>query len=101
MCLNEVFYPNDCVFSSLFECVILGVEGVQIDAKNQKVIVKGKKADPIKVAERLRKKSGKHVELIDPKPMKEEKEVKKPEVQYFIAIWCLKIVTFYCHKCTY
>lgn len=61
---------------------ILGVEEIQIDAKNHKVTVKGKKADPTKVAERLRKKSGKHVNLISPIPPKEEKkEEKKPEVK--------------------
>ncbi|KAL3835722.1 hypothetical protein ACJIZ3_010458 [Penstemon smallii] len=57
-----------------------GVEEIEIDVKKHKVIVQGKKADPIKVAERLKKKSGKHVELIFPKPKKEEKkEKKKPE----------------------
>ncbi|KAG8365855.1 hypothetical protein BUALT_Bualt17G0015300 [Buddleja alternifolia] len=57
-----------------------GVEGIEINAKNHKVTVKGKKADPIKVAERLRKKTGKHVELISPKPKKEDKkEENKPE----------------------
>ncbi|KAK6160430.1 hypothetical protein DH2020_003811 [Rehmannia glutinosa] len=59
-----------------------GVEGIEIDANNNKVTVKGKKADPIKVAERVRKKTGKHVKLISPKPKKEEvKEEKKPELE--------------------
>lgn len=62
-------------------CYFKGVEGVEINAKNQKVTVKGGNADPIKVAERLRKKTGKHVELISPKPKKEQKDDKKPEVQ--------------------
>lgn len=44
----------------------LGVEGIEIDAKNHKVNVKGKKADPVKVADRVRKKSGKNVKLFLP-----------------------------------
>ncbi|KAK4413150.1 Heavy metal-associated isoprenylated plant protein 7 [Sesamum alatum] len=74
-----------------------GVEGIEIDDKNHKVIVKGKKADPIKVSERLRKKSGKHVELIAPKPIKEEiKEEKKPEPQVIEVV--LKIY-LHCEGC--
>ncbi|KAI3467746.1 hypothetical protein Pfo_024409 [Paulownia fortunei] len=73
-----------------------GVEGIEIDAKNQKVTVKGKKADPIKVAERLRKKSGKHVELISPKPKIEQKEERKPEVKVTVVV--LKIY-IHCEGC--
>lgn len=72
-----------------------GVDGVEIDAKNHKVTVKGEKADPIKVTERLRKKSGKHVELISPKPEKQEKkEEEKPEVNsiFFFLIFHI----YYC-----
>lgn len=52
-------------------------------------MVKGKAADPIKVCERLQKKSGRKVELISPLPKppeepkeepKEPKEEKKEEV---------------------
>ncbi|KAL2547227.1 Heavy metal transport/detoxification superfamily protein [Forsythia ovata] len=75
-----------------------GVEEIEIDAKNHKVIVKGKKADPIKVAERLRKKSGKHVNLISPIPPKEEpKEEKKPEPPMVIEV-VLKIY-LHCEGC--
>ncbi|KAL2519736.1 Heavy metal transport/detoxification superfamily protein [Abeliophyllum distichum] len=75
-----------------------GVEEIEIDAKNHKVIVKGKKADPIKVAERLRKKSGKHVNLISPIPPKEEpKEEKKPESPMVIEV-VLKIY-LHCEGC--
>lgn len=60
-----------------------GVEDVTTDSKASKVVVKGKAADPIKVCERLQKKSGKKVELISPlpKPVEEEKkeEPKQPE----------------------
>lgn len=45
-----------------------GVEDVTADYKASKVIVKGKTADPIKVRERIQKKSGRKVELISPLP---------------------------------
>lgn len=41
--------------------------------------MKGKKANPTKVAERLRKKTGKHVDLISPLPPKDMKTDKKKE----------------------
>ncbi|KAK3022647.1 hypothetical protein RJ639_045413, partial [Escallonia herrerae] len=57
-----------------------GVEDVTADYKASKVVVKGKTADPIKVCERVQKKSGRKVELISPlpKPPEENKE-EKPE----------------------
>ncbi|XP_042053418.1 heavy metal-associated isoprenylated plant protein 8-like [Salvia splendens] len=63
----------------VFKCLrgYQGVDGVEIDAKNQKVIIKGEKADPIKLSQRLRKKTGKHVELIHPKLPKQDKEKEK------------------------
>ncbi|CAK9144342.1 unnamed protein product [Ilex paraguariensis] len=64
-----------------------GVEVIEIDAKNHKVTVKGKKADPIKVTERLRKKSGKHVELISPIPPKDKEEKKDEKKKYCIYIY--------------
>ncbi|KAK7363857.1 hypothetical protein VNO77_06016 [Canavalia gladiata] len=56
-----------------------GVEEVSADSRSSKVVVKGKAADPIKVFERLQKKSGKKVELISPlpKPPEEKKEENK------------------------
>ncbi|XP_058194971.1 heavy metal-associated isoprenylated plant protein 7-like isoform X2 [Rhododendron vialii] len=65
-----------------------GVEEVQTDCKAHKVVVKGEKADPVKVLERVQKKSHRQVELISPIPKPppaedkkktEEKEVAKPE----------------------
>ncbi|XP_004486345.1 heavy metal-associated isoprenylated plant protein 8-like [Cicer arietinum] len=60
-----------------------GVEEVTADSKGSKVVVKGKAADPIKVLERLQKKSGKKVELISPLPKppedKKEEEIKPPQ----------------------
>ena len=56
-----------------------GVEDVKTDSKASKVVVKGKAADPIKVCERLQKKSGRKVELISPlpKPPEENKDAKE------------------------
>ncbi|KAJ7967833.1 Heavy metal-associated isoprenylated plant protein [Quillaja saponaria] len=63
-----------------------GVDEVTTDSKTSKVVVKGKAADPIKVCERLQKKSGRKVELISPLPIpaqdkKGETEAPKEEVK--------------------
>ncbi|KAK3035862.1 hypothetical protein RJ639_032999 [Escallonia herrerae] len=55
------------------------VEEVVTDTNEHKVTVKGKKADPTKVAQRLRNKTGKHVDLISPVPSKDKKEEKKEQ----------------------
>ncbi|KAI3777676.1 hypothetical protein L1987_47477 [Smallanthus sonchifolius] len=58
-----------------------GVEDIVTDCKTHKVVVKGEKADPLKVLERVQKKSHRQVELLSPipKPPAEEKEPPKPE----------------------
>ncbi|XP_062225466.1 heavy metal-associated isoprenylated plant protein 7-like [Phragmites australis] len=67
-----------------------GVEDVIADSKAHRVLVKGKKAaaDPMKVVERVQKKTGRKVELLSPIPpppeekkeeQKEEPEPPKPE----------------------
>ncbi|XP_014509731.1 heavy metal-associated isoprenylated plant protein 7 [Vigna radiata var. radiata] len=56
-----------------------GVEDVTADSRTSKVVVKGMAADPIKVLERLQKKSGKKVELISPLPKAPEE--KKEEIK--------------------
>ncbi|KAK5831550.1 heavy metal-associated isoprenylated plant protein 7-like [Gossypium arboreum] len=56
-----------------------GVEDVATDSKANKVVVKGKTVDPITVCERLRKKSGRKVELISPLPKPPSQEEKKEE----------------------
>ncbi|KAF8667241.1 hypothetical protein HU200_052906 [Digitaria exilis] len=62
-----------------------GVEDVIADSKAHKVVVKGKKpaADPMKVVERVQKKTGRKVELLSPIPPppeeKKEEEKKEPE----------------------
>lgn len=58
-----------------------GVEEVQTDCKSHKVVVKGEKADPLKVLERVQRKSHRQVELLSPipKPPSQEEPPKKPE----------------------
>ncbi|KAL2457276.1 Heavy metal transport/detoxification superfamily protein [Forsythia ovata] len=56
-----------------------GVEDVITDYKTSKVIVKGEKADPIKVLERVQRKSHRQVELLSPIPKPPTEEPKKPE----------------------
>ncbi|KAF5472644.1 hypothetical protein F2P56_009343 [Juglans regia] len=83
-----------------------GVEEVTTDSKAGKVVVKGKAADPIKVCERLQKKSGKKlVEIISPLPKpseetKEEKieEIKKEEQPPAVITVVLK-VRMHCEAC--
>ncbi|KAE8717446.1 palmitoyl-acyl carrier protein thioesterase [Hibiscus syriacus] len=65
-----------------------GVEDVMTDCKSNKVVVKGDKADPLKVLERLQRKSHRKVELLSPIPKPpasteeskaEDKEKSQPE----------------------
>ncbi|XP_027332551.1 heavy metal-associated isoprenylated plant protein 7-like [Abrus precatorius] len=56
-----------------------GVEEVSADSRSSKVVVKGKAADPIKVCERLQRKSGKKVELISPLPKPPEEKNEEPK----------------------
>ncbi|KAK4484991.1 hypothetical protein RD792_007598 [Penstemon davidsonii] len=84
-----------------------GVEDVTADWKASKVVVKGKTADPIKVCERIQKKSRKNVELISPLPKpptpkeeekkEEPKEEKKEEPPAVITV-VLK-VRMHCDAC--
>lgn len=66
------------------------MEEVETDCKTHKVVVKGEKADPLKVLERVQRKSHRQVELLSPIPKPppveeeppkklEEKQVAKPE----------------------
>ncbi|GER44028.1 heavy metal transport/detoxification superfamily protein [Striga asiatica] len=56
-----------------------GVEDVITDCKSSKVIVKGEKADPLKVLNRVQRKSHRQVELISPIPKPPAEEPKKTE----------------------
>ncbi|MCD7473126.1 hypothetical protein HAX54_014752 [Datura stramonium] len=76
-----------------------GVEEIEIDEKNHKVVVKGKKADPLKVAERLRRKTGKHVELISPIPHKKKEEEKKEKKQELKVIEVILKLYLHCEGC--
>ena len=60
------------------------MDDVIADSKAHKVVVKGKKAaaDPMKVVERVQKKTGRKVELlspIPPPPKEEEEKKEEPE----------------------
>lgn len=56
-----------------------GVEDVETDCKMNKVVVKGEKADPMAVLERVQKKSHRHVELLSPIPKSLAEDTEKPE----------------------
>ncbi|KAJ0724961.1 putative protein kinase RLK-Pelle-CrRLK1L-1 family [Helianthus annuus] len=58
-----------------------GVEGVKTDCITQKVVVKGRKADPLKVLERVQKICSRKVELISQvqKPLRDEPKKPKQE----------------------
>ncbi|XVF85313.1 hypothetical protein PTKIN_Ptkin17bG0107700 [Pterospermum kingtungense] len=55
-----------------------GVEEVKTDTKGDKVIVKGEKADPLKVLERVKKKFSRNSELISPIPKPKSDDKKEP-----------------------
>lgn len=55
------------------------MEDVTTDCKTHKVVVKGEKADPLKVLDRVTKKTHRHVELLSPIPKPPAEEPKKPE----------------------
>lgn len=55
------------------------MENVITDSRAGKVVVKGKEADPLKVCERLQKKSGRKVELISPLPKPAEEQPPKED----------------------
>ncbi|MFS7908665.1 hypothetical protein Hanom_Chr01g00085821 [Helianthus anomalus] len=76
--------------------ITVRVEEIEPNTKDNRVTVKGKAADAVKVAERVRRKTGKHVEIISPvqkKQQPEKKPEKKPEVislvsaKYIVSIW--------------
>ncbi|KAK3013854.1 hypothetical protein RJ639_010202 [Escallonia herrerae] len=56
-----------------------GVEDVQTDCKTHKVVVKGEKADPLKVLGRVQRKSHRQVELLSPIPKPAPAEEPKKE----------------------
>ncbi|KAJ0677696.1 putative heavy metal-associated domain, HMA, heavy metal-associated domain superfamily [Helianthus annuus] len=56
-----------------------GVEAVFTDCETHKVVVKGEKADPLKVLKRVQKKCKRKVELLSHVPKPPPEEPKKPE----------------------
>lgn len=62
------YYCCISTYFSIFHFDCTGVEGVAIDAANQRITVKGTIVDPLKVLQRLRKKFSRNVELISPVP---------------------------------
>ncbi|KAH9625690.1 hypothetical protein KSS87_001988 [Heliosperma pusillum] len=56
-----------------------GVVDVTTDCKTHKVVVTGEKADPLKVLDRLQKKTHRQVDLLSPIPPPPVEETKKPE----------------------
>ncbi|XP_062185780.1 heavy metal-associated isoprenylated plant protein 7 [Phragmites australis] len=89
-----------------------GVEDVIADSKAHKVVVKGRKAaaDPMKVVERVQKKTGRKVELLSPIPpppeekkeeekKKEEPEPPKPEEKEPPVIAVVLKVHMHCEAC--
>ncbi|KAL8125965.1 hypothetical protein AgCh_013312 [Apium graveolens] len=71
------------------------VEGEDSDSqKTHKVVVKGEKADPLKVLARVQRKSHRHVELLSPIPpppaeckKPEEKDIPKPPEKKEVTSW--------------
>ncbi|XP_038983554.1 heavy metal-associated isoprenylated plant protein 7-like [Phoenix dactylifera] len=81
-----------------------GVEEVKTDSMSRTVVVKGKGADPMKVCERIQKKTGKKVDLISPlpKPPEEEKKEEPPQEEKKEepkAITVVLKVRMHCGKC--
>ncbi|KAL1831745.1 hypothetical protein ACET3Z_001396 [Daucus carota] len=63
----------------LLYSAVKGVEGVETDCKSHKVVVKGEKADPIKVLKRVQRKSHRQVELLSPIPKPPEPAAEEPK----------------------
>ncbi|XP_022859988.1 heavy metal-associated isoprenylated plant protein 7-like [Olea europaea var. sylvestris] len=94
---------------------ILGVEDVMTDYRNSRVVVKGEKADPIKVLERVQRKSHRQVDLLfpippppppppppvaeEPKKPEENKEVKSEEKIEPPVISVVLRVYMHCEAC--
>ncbi|XP_057770230.1 heavy metal-associated isoprenylated plant protein 7-like [Salvia miltiorrhiza] len=75
-CIARAALGKSAVVSNESIVTRLGEEDVTTDCKTSKVVVKGEKADPLKVLERVQRKSHRQVELISsisPLPAPEEK----------------------------
>jgi len=80
-----------------------GVEEVITDLKSHMVVVKGEKAEPLKVLERVQKKSHRKVELLSPIPIapeegkiaEEEKAAHEEEKKEEVSLCYCFFSTFY------
>lgn len=77
------------------------MEEVELDRANNKVIVKGDKAEPSKVIERIHKNYSSNAELISPKPKTNNGEEKKePQKKEVCLINSLNFPIFFFLNCT-
>lgn len=74
-----MIYVFDEINGFFFVVGFVGVEDVMTDCKSNKVVVKGEKADPLEVLERVQRKSHRKVELLSPVPKPPSPEEKQPE----------------------
>ncbi|TKY60574.1 Copper transport protein ATX1 [Spatholobus suberectus] len=80
VCVTFVFKPFIFARCLILDFVrISGVDVILTDCKSHKVVVKGEKADPLKVLERVQRKSHRKVELLSPIPKPPAEEEIKPE----------------------
>ncbi|KAK9280794.1 hypothetical protein L1049_003683 [Liquidambar formosana] len=101
----KVYIHCDGCADQILKCLkgFDGVEDVEIYSKDNKVVVKGNKVDPLKIVDRIEKKCNKHVELISPKPKanaKDGKEAKQEEKddEPLVIIVVLKVY-MHCENC--
>ncbi|XP_076942631.1 putative serine/threonine-protein kinase PBL28 [Bidens hawaiensis] len=83
----QVFLHCDECARQVRRCVkeLEGVEDVVTDCATHMVVVKGEKADPLKILERIRKKTGRKVKLLSPvlNPTMEEAIIKMEQEEPF------------------
>ncbi|KAL4036414.1 hypothetical protein IC575_005154 [Cucumis melo] len=113
--------PQDIVLSVFMHCEgcarkvrrclrgFEGVESVETDCRTHKVVVKGEKADPVKVLNRLQRKSHRRVELISPIPEPEpiapipepveKPKTEDPKPQPRIIVTVVLKVHMHCEAC--
>ncbi|KAJ0095035.1 hypothetical protein Patl1_16978 [Pistacia atlantica] len=107
--IHSIFYvyPREtcAIFCSYQLINPLGVEEIMIDRANNKVIVRGKNADPEKIFRRIRKKYSTNIELLSPKPKpvevfqhKKEPEKKEPQPQVKVVIFKMYM---HCEGCVH
>ncbi|MED6126750.1 hypothetical protein PIB30_081503 [Stylosanthes scabra] len=117
---SEAMVPSEIVLKVFMHCEgcarkvrrslksFPGVEGVITDTKSQKVVVKGDKVDPLKVLERVQKKSHRRVELLSPIPKppsqkeatKPPQEAEKPEEKKQEIVTVVLKIHMHCEACS-